>query len=50
MERLIVWIIQIDALQIPPMLQWVFRSVFGRLAVGQGEGMWQLLGGGVVEH
>ena len=50
MERLVVWIIQIDVLQLPPMLRWVFSSRFGWLAVGHGEGVWQLLGGGVVEH
>ena len=47
-ERLVVWIIQIDVLQLSPMLRWVFRSGFGWLAVGHGEGVWQLLGGGVV--
>ena len=39
MERLIVWIIQIYVLQLPPMLQWVFGSEFGLLAVGHGEGV-----------
>ena len=50
MERLVVWIIQIDVLQLPPMLRWVFTSGCGWLAVGHGEGVWQLLRGGVVEH
>ena len=50
MERLVVWIIQINVLHLPPMLPWVFSSGFGWLAVGHGEGVWQLLGGGVVEH
>ena len=50
MERLVVWIIQIDVLQLPPMLWWMVRSGFGWLAVGHGEGVWRLLGGEVDEY
>ena len=49
-ESLVVKIIQIDILQLPPMLRWVFGSGFRWLTVGHGEGVRTLLAGGIVEH
>ena len=50
MEGLVVLIIQIDILQLPPMLWLRFGSGFRWLAVGHGEGVRTLLAGAVVKH
>ena len=50
MEVFVAWIIQIDILQLPPMLCLRFGSVFRWLAVGNGEGVRTLLAGAVVYH
>ena len=50
MEGLVVWIIQIDVLQLPPMLWLRFGSVFRWMAVGHSECVRTLLAGAVVEH
>ena len=50
MEGLVVWVIQIDILQFPPMLWLRFGSGFRWPAVGRGEGVWTLFTGAVVEH
>ena len=49
-EGLVVRIVQIDILQLLPMLRWVFGSGFRWLTVGHGEGVRTLLAGGIVEH
>ena len=50
MEGLVVWIIQINTLQLPPMLWLRFGSIFRGLAVNHGEGVQTLLAGAVVEN
>ena len=50
MEGLVVWIIQIDILQLPPTIWWRFGSGFRCTAVGHGEGVRTLFAGAVVEH
>ena len=50
MKGLVFWIIQINILQIPPMLWLRFGSGFRWLAVGHGEGVRKLLAGAVIEH
>ena len=49
-EGLIVWVTQIDILQLPPMLCLRFGSGFRGMAVVHGEGVRTLLAGAVVEH
>ena len=50
MEGLVVWIIQIDILQLPPMLWLRFGSGFRWPEVGHGEGVQTLFASAVVEH
>ena len=50
MEGLVVWIIQIDILQLPPMLWFRFGSGFRWPAVGHVEVVRALFAGAVIEH
>ena len=50
MEGLVVWIIQVDILQLTPMLWLRFGSGFKWLLVVHGEGVRALLAGAVVEN
>ena len=50
MEGLVVWIVQIDILQLPPMLWLRFGKGFSWPAVGNGEGVRTLFASAVVEH
>ena len=49
-EGLVVWIIQIDILQLPPFLQCRFGSGFGWVVGGHGEGVLTLRAAEVIEH